>query len=380
MCPWLSDTEHTTPAITEATTGGISFSNAISPGHATPVSMPQIFTGDLLSPIDSDESPAELSKYHETIPEYLSRHGYTTVGYTPNPFTSREFGFDAGFDYFEDFIEDTDGLLGTVRSYVRDNWQNKVGGGIRLGLNLVGQGDITIGWREYYDELVQRVQSVSEPFFLWIFLLEPHWPYFPSSENRDDVSLVDLATNYKRSRVSDSDLNAADRDRLLRLYRNTVKDVDDFVSKLQTDLSNLDPAYVFHSDHGESFGERGYWGHKGQLFRENVHVPLEVWNIDYAETVSSPISLREIPRIVERIRSDCPETIPSLSEPYAVSHNSDGRVSISGNRWTDYSTESATADIPDSELASNIRSIEQRRIEEMRRTRKAASQVERDLV
>ena len=39
-----------------------------------------------------------------SLPQRLSEMGYETIGITPNPFTSRYFGFDEGFDHYVDFI------------------------------------------------------------------------------------------------------------------------------------------------------------------------------------------------------------------------------------------------------------------------------------
>ena len=368
-CPWIENPGFQTPTISKASRDGISFTNAVSPGHATPISMPEIFTGLRLPAIDKNEPQAAITQYHETVPERLSRQGYSTIGFTPNPFTSREFGFQAGFDSFEDFTERDRTLLDRIRSYVRENWQTTAGGAARLVLNLAGQGDITVGWREYFEEILTAVDEASEPFFLWVFLLEPHWPYIPSSEHREDISIRDLVTNYSRSQVSNSTMTEKDAKILLNLYHRTVLDVDDFIEQLQSALAAYDPAYVFHSDHGELFGEHDGWGHQGDLFRENIHVPLEVWNTEITETISDPISLREIPQIINRIAEGKPKEIANLTSLYATAHNGEGTLSAMGNGWIHYPDGGILSPSEIRDIGDNILNRECQQISELRELR-----------
>jgi arylsulfatase len=336
--------------------------------------MPSIFTGEFVPLGSGVESTIGA---HETLPKRLRNQGYETIGFTPNPFTSRHFNFDRGFDTFEDFVSRDTTVLHQLRSYVRDNWQNRIGGAIRLGLNLIGQGDITVGWRDYYDEVIEAVESASQPFFLWIFLLEPHWPYVPSKNHRDNITVRDFLTNYKRSRISNSELTDTDRDRLLRLYRNTIKDVSDFVNQLQEDLTDHDPAYIFHSDHGEAFGEHGNWGHKGDLYEENVHVPLEIWNVGISETVRDPISLKEIPNIIDFLVAGEPEKISSLSTPVVSARNGE-HLCIVGRNWIHFPSGNAKAPDAISSLAEEIYMQEQERATEQKRIIQSAKAMNKE--
>jgi arylsulfatase len=83
-----------------------------------------------------------------------------------------------------------------------------------------------------------------------------------------------------------------------RSYRDTVRSVDSFLDRLRTDLAADDPAMILHSDHGESFGEHGNYGHHHrQLYEENVHVPYVVHDGHRDGTVSDPTSLATIPEV-----------------------------------------------------------------------------------
>jgi arylsulfatase len=74
--------------------------------------------------------------------------------------------------------------------------------------------------------------------------------------------------------------------------------VDTFIDRLQRDLAAYEPTLVFHSDHGEAFGEHGTFGHEPYVYEENIRVPFLVANGDPSGTVSRPVSLRSIPALI----------------------------------------------------------------------------------
>lgn len=338
FCPWLGYDGIDTPTLEAVSSRGVSFENAVAPGQATPDSMPQIFTGYPRPEGRAvDGSIEDLVLAHRTIPGMLREAGYETIGFTSNPYTSRMFGFDGGFDHFEDFIDRDEGTLGSVRSWVRSNPDSTPAQAVRLLLNVVNRGDLTVAWRDYYEEVLSRVRRAEEPFFLWIFLMEPHLPYIPSSAHRDGLSLLDFLSNTKQGKALDWEMTDRDRRSLIRLYERTILDVDDFVHAIRNDLEAYDPAYVFHSDHGESFGEHGNWGHEGYLHDENVRVPLEIWNVDTTEDVSEPVSLRRMPEMVAAAARDGgPESWTAFTEPYVTSRLDDTVCGLYGDGWTYY--------------------------------------------
>ncbi len=306
-CGFMGYEKDTTPNLDAMAEEGLVFENAIAPGPATPESMPAIFTGHPLS-LHADgftERQARIRSHVEqfqTIPEWFRRHGYTTVGYTPNPFMSRHFGFDLGFDHFEDFL-DPDGS--GIRSRIMSRWANdEFVAGLRLGVNMLGVGDISMTWENYYEELLERIDGISGPFFLWVFLLEPHWPYRPPRRYRETSTVDMYRLNWRRAPASSSSPNESDRDRLVSLYDGAIKHVDECVDRLCSDLSSFDPTVVFHADHGEAFGEHGTFGHSPQVYEENVHVPFLIWGAGRSERVQEPVSLDRIPGILRRVSDD----------------------------------------------------------------------------
>ena len=61
----------------------------------------------------------------------------------------------------------------------------------------------------------------------------------------------------------------------------------------------MDPIFVVHADHGEAFGEHGFYGHGGDYFyEENIHIPFLIFNADIKGAVEKPISLISLPTVL----------------------------------------------------------------------------------
>lgn len=68
---------------------------------------------------------------------------------------------------------------------------------------------------------------------------------------------------------------------MINAYDNTIVSVDDFLTKLMDKLKDRRAVVLFSSDHGESFGEKGRWGHCGPMsVMEQRHIPAFIWFSD----------------------------------------------------------------------------------------------------
>ena len=325
----------TTPELEELADDGVVYERSIAPGPSTPQSMPAIWTGSYpTSAVDGDVR--DVIERHvdtrTTLAERFSQSGYSTAAFTPNPFTSRHYGFDEGFDTFEDFL-DSESRIDRLRSRVVTRWMEHGSTfGIRFALNMLGVGDLTMSWESYYDRIVEWVDRAPEPWFLWIFLLEPHWPYRPPRRHRDSSILEMYRANLRRAPATDSAPSAEDRERLLRLYEGTIRHVDEFIGRIRREFD--DPIVAVHGDHGEGFGEHGEWGHgsvgfDGPLFEENVRVPLVIGNVDQ-ETIERPLSLRSLGDILISAAGGDPDW-SEFSRRWVVTKSA--TVGLRGSDW-----------------------------------------------
>jgi len=311
-CGFMGYEEETTPTLDRMAEEGIAFENAVSPGPSTPESMSAVHTGKFLKPYYTGEGDSAIVHRRENIRRHLSRNptiaeelseaGYATIGFSPNPFTSRHFGFQRGFDHYEDFLAESR-TLGIYNRLFDEFVSGQTSlTPIRLFLNWLEGEEIFKSWEQYYDDVLAQVRNAEEPFFLWVFLLDTHLPYLVDRHRRDGVSWLDMWRYNLRLYAGDSDpFTDEERRDLVSLYDSTVKLVDSFLEQLVADLDGYDPAYVVHGDHGEAFGEHGTYGHDPYMYEENIHVPYVVSNAGREGNRGEAVSVRTIPSAIADI-------------------------------------------------------------------------------
>lgn len=330
-CGFMGYEKDTTPTLDRMAEKGVVFENATAPAPFTEQSMPAIFSGHDILPSDVNQYCHHVNR-RPFLPDLLSQKGYRTAGFTPNPFTSSNFGFDRSFDEFHDFFENDS------KSEIAEAMASRIINtdfveAIRLGANMAGYnipglGNQSIPLRSYYDMVLDWVEQGDEPFFLWLFLLEVHSPYRPTREYRTVWLPEMLHLNFVRSYLLDRDPTPQEAEKLEKIYDGTIEMADSLVEQLMIDLSSYDPTLIFHSDHGESFGEHDNFGHNDYLFEENIHVPLLITNTQESKRVSDPLSLRMLPEIICRIADGCSLTDDSVGSEYSISQVNHEQVSV----------------------------------------------------
>lgn len=337
VCGYLTGETDQMPTLTTLATDGIGFERAIAPGPSTPESMPAIFTGEY-PPVDGEAIEGRLEAYRdgirrhmhsrETIAEQFSRAGYATAAFTPNPFTSRYFGFDQGFDHFEDFMgsaRSSSGVYDTLfRGFLAGNRASSM---LRILHNLWQRQEVFKPWERYVDDVIQWASTADHPYFVWIFLMDAHNPYLPGAEYRNQSRVAQFHANYRFWRDShESPFRPTVHNRLVTAYEDAVRYCDACLHRLTTELAADDPVVVIHGDHGEAFGEHGSYGHESYLYPENVHVPLVVHGHS-AGRIEAPVSLRQMPNILADIRR---RSEPARQSEFVVTR------SIQGNQRAIY--------------------------------------------
>jgi len=339
-CGFAGADRDTTPRLDGLLSDGVVYETAIAPGPRTPSSMPVAFTGRFPEAPGAGDGDwrarrrriaAHLRRY-ETIPERLSDRGYATAGFTVNPWTTRDTGFDAGFDTFVQSpatdeswplpVRAVDKLVRVTGNQDRFNWHNKQ--------------DWLAQWPQFRDRLSTLISGLAEPYFLWVFLLDTHQPYIAPSAYRKENTWPEMyyaAFQYwnHRYRGNREGLPAAVDRRLQRAYRDAIRSIDGFVGQLAETLDSADPAIVVHSDHGEAFGEHGTYGHQQTLYEENIRVPLAVIDGREAARIDAPVSLQALPEVVSAASRG------SRLEPdagFVTAETEDqSAVAVRGRRW-----------------------------------------------
>ena len=341
-CGFMGSDRGLTPTLDAYAEDGLVFTNAISSGPSTLDALPGIFTGDDI--VEDDGEMQDRFSHHmrarTTIPELFSEMGYETAGFTANPWTSRQYGFDVGFDHFEDFLEeatDDEGSgptdAGADGTGVEDGDGSVLATPVNLVRRWVGESKMFQAWGSFYDDVIEWTEQAEEPYFLWLFLVDVHMPYLPVEGVRSQPTAATYAANlwlYLTGREPGL-LEPAFRSSLIRAYEDTIRYTDEYFGEFMDDLAEDDPAVVFHADHGEAFGEKGIYGHGPTLSTEQIHVPLFVANGPTGE-VDEPVSLRRIPDLLTMLATDDVD-VDELTEGYVGAWNRNPKFALRGEDW-----------------------------------------------
>jgi choline-sulfatase len=163
----------------------------------------------------------------QTLAESLKAEGYQTQAFVSAEVLHRRFNLDQGFDGYDDELS-TDHVLTHERS----------------GKETV---DGVVTWLSARSDLA----AAKAPFFLWVHLFDPHWPYTPPAAEARNA-----ATPY------DGEIAAADRQ------------IGRILALLKSQRLLDDTLIVLTSDHGESLGEHGETSHAILIYESTIRVPL----------------------------------------------------------------------------------------------------------
>jgi len=244
----------TSPHIDKFAQEGVVFENMISVAPWTLPTHASILTGLYPSFHGIQEDGVKLSSQIKTLAEVFQAHGYRTIGVISHIYVSSVFGFDEGFDHFDDSLIEG-GMTSPIAEQVVDRF-----------LDLVDD-------------------DLSKPFFGFIHFFDPHADYMaprpfrnrfadPNYRGLTDGSYTAALKFYSRS----VHMPEADLKQLIAYYDEEIAYVDSEIGILLEVLrkhGQLDNTIIaFTADHGEEFKEHGGLGHGRTLYREQLRVPF----------------------------------------------------------------------------------------------------------
>jgi len=347
-CGFVDDESDLTPTIDRLADEGIDFTQAIAPGPRTPSSVPVMFTGEFMTD-DPDWSMADWEGRQRRIAEHMSRfthlserlqrQGYETAAFTANPWTTRDSNFDRGFDEFVEISADSDDI--DSRQLSGSQLFKLADAGLdALPVDPVDWADKKewfSQWTGSIDLIHERIQSLPEPFFLWVFVLDSHQPYITPRQFREEASAWEMyysILRYWYGESADEEIPSHVREMIAAAYRDAVRSVDSFVEALYDASVGRDPVTVFLSDHGEALGEHGNFGHEQTLYEENLRVPLFVHGVGRSETVREQVSLRWLSEMLTDLTTRGQFEPRSYAQPFVVSKTEENRtVGVRTPRW-----------------------------------------------
>lgn len=332
-CGFTGYGEDVTPTLDDLAADGLVFENAIAPAPETNGSVTAMFTGQYTNPaMESDGSDyTERTRHHmrarRTLPQRFRDRGYETAAFTANPWTSRFFNFDRDFDHFEDFM-DENLSSGLVEQGAQE--RGFVGDVTAQLLNWYQGQDMFMSWESFYDDIREWLEDAESPYFLWLFLVDVHMPYFPPKGYRSRSRLLTYPANISLfAGQYDLPFESLFHDVLVDTYDDSIRYTDEFLRRFTEDLAD-DPLLAITGDHGEAFGENGVYGHGPGVSEEMLHVPFVVAN-GPTGTVDRPFSLLRLPELLPALAAG--EDYEDLLESTVWARNYDPAAVVRGRRW-----------------------------------------------
>lgn len=237
----------------------IQFTNAHSSGPYTQAAFPGILTSSYYLEYGRQKM---LSGKRLLISEVLQKAGIETAGFHSNAYLSGFFGWNRGWDYFYDSMEeDVDEKIPYIKA---DALNQKIA-----------------GW--LYEQ-----KNNQKPFFLWLHYMDVHEPYMPE---RKSIQALDPSIAFTEEQMFSCftdvllkrDISDSRRIELLKkLYLAQVIELDqaikEFFAMLRHAGYSKDTVVIITSDHGDEFNEHGGLSHDGKMFSELIRVPLLIYD------------------------------------------------------------------------------------------------------
>lgn len=241
------------------------------------------------------------------LPELLPEE-VTTIAVTTNVWLTREYGWERGWDHFEDFHgddsgggEETSHGFWRLRRRLADVVSRLPVGetATHTAYRLYGQLARSLPFTHYstvVDRLAGILSEVTPPVFVWVHLMEPHTPWLPIDGDAG-YGKGSVAFAHGRLETDQQFLSKSQRAMLRDLYTRRVEAADRAVGGVLDAVRNRglfeDALTLVTADHGESLGEHGWFGHghlgmPKQLYPELVNLPMVVRAPD--ETVDHSVA------------------------------------------------------------------------------------------
>ncbi len=281
----------TSPTLDRLAAEGARFATAYSVSSWTLPSHATMLTGLYPFSHGAIESTHRISPRAPTLAAELRRTGFATAGFVSYEFLRRRYGFDVGFDLYDDFTTDldTEAAERTART------------GPLLNEQILPWIDAHRG----------------RPFFLFVHYFDVHWDYDPPAPydtmfdaNYEGPNLRPYLDNPAIHRG----MPQRHLDHLIALYDGEIRFTDDVLRQVVESLERSgildDTLLIVTADHGDEFFEHGDIGHAKTLYDEVIRIPLIIhWprGIAAGRSIDVPVSLVDLaPTVYELLGLDAP--------------------------------------------------------------------------
>ena len=327
----------TSPFLDSLASGAVVFERAISQESYTQASVPSFFTSTYPRQHGVLYDNPEIDVLRPdalTIAEILHQRGYATAAFVFNPHLHRKYGFDQGFEIYDDY-DIREESAGSEPLFEHMETARKI------------------------DERVVHylAHQPRRPVFLYLHYFDVHEPYTPPPPfyavflPQGIAPLPDLLEVRHFSKRRDLEVLVSQYDGEI-LYTDTwLRTTFDRLAR--NGLVRDNTVFVISSDHGEEFNDphpddRGGFSHGRTLHLEQIHVPLLLLVPRLPpRRVGSWVELTDVaPTLLAALGID-PKDLPSLEghslldlargagtpRPFVYSGGSHGRATLIAGDW-----------------------------------------------
>ncbi|TQQ81116.1 hypothetical protein EGH24_08230 [Halonotius terrestris] len=306
--PFHGYNRNTAPTVSKMAENGLIFENTQVSAVGTAASFTGVFTGDHASATMLNPSPkywANSLEDERLLSEVLQDNGYYTGGFHFNALMSSNFGWNRGWDVYEDHLWDekggnspTDDEEEDIRSKLYEFLQERNLANFAMHAKKALTGEPPVKWEKMWGEIEEFVEDAPEPWFLWVLLIDTHHPYYAPREYHK-WSQPGIRATYVWNYVMRRHRNLVGERRrsIINAYDNTMRYADEFVRRLEEKLESEgygDTPFIFHSDHGDEMGEHASYGHRPLMYDTVTRVPLVMKNVGETGVRKGPHSLMDL--------------------------------------------------------------------------------------
>ena len=279
---------NTSPNMDKLASRGTLFLEAISNGGRTP----DAFTAMLASMLSLAGKPGVIPPSVKTLAQQLKEGGYRTAAFHSNPYLTRYYGYNRGFDIFDDSLDEYSFWKGrlwmrAVTKPQRSQKSNKmVAFMFRLAARILAPFSFRVVRRPIITaEKITRkglswLEEKNDNSFLWLHYMDVHHPYLPlpqylSRFRKQPLSWRKMANLYHKMIKNPQKLSLDEVTTLVDLYDANIRYVDDNIGQLLDGLGERlkDAIVVVTADHGDEFGEHAKFSHQS-LYEGIIRIPL----------------------------------------------------------------------------------------------------------
>ena len=343
-----------TPFLDSLADESVVFSDAIAAGVPTYFSFPAILASRY--PLSLGRDLMGIAPNEPTIVTALRAAGCATAAFLAgNPYLSPQFGYQQGFDKFQDSLNSPLPSAPPVRTVSKDGRFSRINRGVeaisrRNSLTAAAYNELYFWYCQWnsanrnlsfdslrrfpaadvmMDQACNWLREIGDQrFFLWIHLMDPHNPYYPPQEALAAIGesgITPRRARFLNALWSREDLGPERLQRyeqkIFSLYDAGVYWVDKQISCLVEVLKQLrcwdETVLAVTADHGEEFMEHGARYHAPtSLPEQTIHVPLllRAQGLSANRISGNPFSLIHLaPTLLEAVDVPVPDSFEGQS-------------------------------------------------------------------